>query len=254
MPLISVIMACHNAVPFIESAIESIVHQTHKDFQLIIIDDASSDNSLGLLRKKALTDSRIELYALSENVGAGAARNIGISKSRGDWLAIMDADDISFPDRFAQQVAFLVQNPEVDVVGAVAIEMDCDGKHGKMMMRRETHDAMVQHIYTECPFNHSTVMAKKAFFVTLYGYDETFVMRRVEDYDLWLRGYKQFRYHNLQVPLVYYRRGQRPKWHDAIISSRVIWNSICRDKKPLYYVWYVLRPLIATLFVSMKLR
>ena len=101
---VSIIMACYNAESFIVSSVESVLRQTYKNLELIIVDDASKDSSLALARSLAEKDSRIKVFSLEKNRGAGAARNFAISKADGDWLAILDADDVFLQDKLALQV------------------------------------------------------------------------------------------------------------------------------------------------------
>lgn len=95
-------------------------------------------------------------------------------------------------------------------------------------------------------------MARRHFFCEIGGFNE--MLPRAQDYDLWLRGYRHFRYHNLQEPLVYYRRDTRPSWRNALYSARVKIKAIRRDKKPPYYLWYAFRPIIATFLSTIKMR
>lgn len=253
MQMISVIMACYNAGRFVEVSIESVLNQTHGEIQLIIVDDASTDGTLALAEKAAAADNRIQVFALGRNVGAGAARNYGMRYAQGNWVGIQDSDDISLPTRFERQVAFLMHNPHVGILGGTAISMGAGEREGRLLIRRESHEEMVRHIYTECPFTHSTVLARKDVFLATGGYDPA--LRRAQDYDLWLRSYKRFRFHNLQESLVYYRRTSKAsRWRDALYSARVVWRALHRDRRPPHYCWYVMRPLVASLLPALRMR
>jgi hypothetical protein len=109
---------------------------------------------------------------------------------------------------------------------------------------------LVADIYRRCPFYTSTVMARSHFFGQIGGFEESLL--RAEDYDLWLRGYKRFRYHNLPEPPVHYRRDTQPNWRNVLYSARVLLKVIRRNKKPPYYFWYAMRSLIATFFQKLE--
>ena len=117
MPLVSVVMPVFNREKFLAEAIESILSQTVTDFELIIVDDGSTDGSAEIIRAYAERDSRIRFIQLSENTGNASARNAGIAVACGDYIAGMDSDDISLPERLQQQVEFLESHPEIDAVG-----------------------------------------------------------------------------------------------------------------------------------------
>lgn len=115
-PLISVIMPAYNAMPFIGSAIESILHQTYQHIELIIIDDGSADGTTAIAKKYAKTDKRI-IYHHQPNGGEYSARNKGLNLSKGDYICWLDADDISLPQRLEKQLRFLQQRPPLTMVG-----------------------------------------------------------------------------------------------------------------------------------------
>lgn len=128
-PLVSVIMPVYNGQLFVSEAIESILNQTYQNFELLIIDDASSDNTwkiLSTFRKKF--PKKISIFRLKKNGGPAVATNFGFKKSRGKFLAIMDSDDISHPKRLAKQVAFLQKKPQAIVLGTQAKVIDRNGK------------------------------------------------------------------------------------------------------------------------------
>ena len=115
-PTVSVLMPVYNCADFIESSVESILLQTFSDFEFLIIDDFSTDGTYEYLQ--SLTDSRIKLIRKSKNTGYAISLNIGLNNARGKYIARMDADDISLPERFARQVSFMDNQPEVVVCGS----------------------------------------------------------------------------------------------------------------------------------------
>ena len=117
MPQVSVIMSVYNGEMYIAEAIDSILAQTLTDFELLIVDDGSQDNSAQIIRSYQERDCRIRFFQLKQNMGIADARNRVIAQAKGDYITIMDCDDISLPERLEEQVAFLQANLEIDVVG-----------------------------------------------------------------------------------------------------------------------------------------
>src|SRR5690348_3230877 len=125
---LSVVMAVHNALPYLEEALLSALAQTFEDFEVIAVDDGSTDGSLEYLRK--VTDSRVRIIALHTRGGQGAARNIGIGLSNSEYVAFMDADDISLPNRLERQVEYLDRNPDIGAAGTLVSYYTHSGRTG----------------------------------------------------------------------------------------------------------------------------
>ena len=125
MPQVSVIMPSYNKEKYIGEAIESIIRQTFSDWELIIIDDCSTDHSVEVIR--SYQDDRIRFYENSFNIGIAEIRNRGIALATGKYIALLDADDISLPERLEKEIAFLDEYPEVDVVFGGFKEIDGEG-------------------------------------------------------------------------------------------------------------------------------
>ncbi len=118
MPRISVIMPMYNGLPYVSEAIESIINQTFQDWELLVVDDGSTDGSPEVVRGFAAKDSRIKLIPNNSGTkGEGPARNVGIDNARDEYVAMMDADDISLPERLELQTAFMDRHPDVALVG-----------------------------------------------------------------------------------------------------------------------------------------
>ena len=113
MPAVSVILSVYNGEKYLAEAIDSILAQTFSDFELIIVDDGSSDSTASIARAYAQRDSRIRFMQLARNMGLADARNHGIAAARGEFATMMDADDISLPQRLEKQVGFLRANPAI---------------------------------------------------------------------------------------------------------------------------------------------
>jgi len=126
-PRLSIIMAAYDAAPYVSAAVESVLTQTYHDFELVVVDDASTDGTWDQLAALQARDDRIRLFRNDENRGIALTLNRGIDLSRGELLGRMDADDVADDDRFARQVAFLDENPDVSVVGSFAFHINTAG-------------------------------------------------------------------------------------------------------------------------------
>src|SRR3990172_5385939 len=125
--MVSVLMPFYNAERYVGEAIESILCQTFKEFELVAIDDGSTDRSLEVVRGYACRDTRIRCFS-SAHKGIAATRNETLSRANGKYIAVMDADDISLPERLAKQVAYLESHPECVLVGSWVQLMDSAGR------------------------------------------------------------------------------------------------------------------------------
>ena len=119
MPLLTVLMPVYNADKFLDESINSILSQTYSDFEMLILDDASTDNSLKIIKAYAKEDKRIKFLVNQKNWGEAKCRNILLKNSKTEFIAWMDADDISLPVRLQTQIDFLKQNSNIDVVSCI---------------------------------------------------------------------------------------------------------------------------------------
>lgn len=125
MKMVTVIMPVYNGERYLEEAVNSILNQTYENFELLLIDDASSDNSIELISE--IRDKRIRVIRNAQNMGIAAARNIGLDASNSKYIALLDQDDIALPYRLEHEVKYLDENPQVDVVGGHQRSIDCNG-------------------------------------------------------------------------------------------------------------------------------
>jgi Glycosyltransferases involved in cell wall biogenesis len=161
-PLISVMMACYNAELYIEQAIESILNQTYKNFELIIVDDGSTDNSTEIIKNLAKNDRRVKLYYNKENKGQVYTRNRMLKIALGEYLAVMDADDVSCPERLEKQVEFLLNHPDIDGVSSGGWKIDHNGKQiGKIDLPGRTSNEVRAWFFFDDIIIHSSAMFKK---------------------------------------------------------------------------------------------
>jgi glycosyltransferase involved in cell wall biosynthesis len=199
-PKISVVMSVYNGDKYLKEAIESILSQTFTDLELIIINDGSTDRSREIL--ESYKDGRIRLFN-NTNKGLTKSLNEGIRYSNGEYIARMDADDVSMPNRFERQVSFLDSHPGIVMCGTWAQFTDKDGNdngpYQTPVSGREIRTMLIKH----SPFIHPSVMIRRNLFDKVGFYDESF--RCAQDYELWTRVVALFDTANLPEVLLKYR-------------------------------------------------
>lgn len=179
-PLVSVVLPVYNAAKHVEQAVRSILEQTCRHFELIIINDGSCDGSLEILQRLRNADERIVLVS-RENRGLVRTLNEGIAMARGDWIARMDADDIALPQRFERQLAWL-EASGADLCGSWFKRFG--GAEPGVIRVRQDDEAIKMEMLFASPFAHPAVMMRAALIKTL-RYDPQW--EKAEDYDLWVR-------------------------------------------------------------------
>lgn len=207
MPKISVIMTVYNTdKKYLSEAIESVLHQTYKDFEFLIIDDGSTLDYTDLTSLHS--DDRIVYFKLPENVGIARARNFGLGKTTGEFIAFLDSDDVAMPERFDRQIHFFENHPNIDCVGSSFLIIP----EGRFFHTLAKHNDIVLHLLLHgCAFLHSSVMLRKKIITEndIY-YKVNYVP--AEDYAFWLDLIEVCNFANIDEILVKYR------WHGANIS------------------------------------
>lgn len=200
---ITVLMSVYNGRPYLEEAIKSIVNQTFSEFEFLIIDDASTDGSRELLKEWDAKDERIRLILHDKNRGLGYALAEGVEAACGKWIVRMDDDDISLPHRIETQVAYLEEHPEVDILGAWAVDINAEGKQAGERKYPTNHEEIEQVIWTN-PIIHPTAVLRKSAIERVGSYDPA--VRKRQDYDLWFRCLEGgLRFANVPEVLLEYR-------------------------------------------------
>lgn len=198
-PKVSVVMAVYNGEKYLRQAIDSILAQTFSDFEFIIVDDCSTDVTSQIIQ--GYNDKRIRFVRNEENLGLTRSLNKGLVLAGGEYIARMDGDDLSLPDRLAKQVAFMEANHDVGACGTWARDID---QEGKVIRNREAliGDELDSFYWRVSPLIHPTAMFR---FTPSLGpwYDETIPV--AQDYDLWLRISAGERLGNLPEYLLLYR-------------------------------------------------
>lgn len=204
-PLISVVMPVWNAGAYLAPAIDSILGQSFGDFELIAVDDGSTDGSAAVLAAAAARDARVRVIA-QENAGVAAALNAGIAAARGTYVARMDADDIARPDRFALQIARLKADPDLVALGGQILLIDPEGRALRQLVLPTAHDAIdAKHLGAHgMGMCHPTAMIRTAALRQVGGYDAAHP--GAEDIDLWLKLAEIGRLANLEEIVLNYRQ------------------------------------------------
>ncbi len=188
-PRVTVLMPVYNGEKYLREAIDSILAQTFANFEFLIVNDGSTDNSVPLIESYA--DARIHLVHNATNSGLVASLNKGLGLARGEYIARMDCDDISLPTRLEKQLAFMDDHPEIGILGSACQFIDDSGAPGFVWANPEQHQLIRWHLCFTCPMCHPTVMMRTDLVRELGGYSSEAIQGREtysgEDYDLWRR-------------------------------------------------------------------
>lgn len=201
-PEVSVVMSVHNSSRFLQEAIDSILAQTYEDFEFIIVDDGSTDESGLILAEQ--TDDRIRVLRLQENQGIPVAVQRGIEMSSGKYIARMDSDDVALSTRLEKQLAFLESFPEVGVVGAQRRYLDAEGNVSVSNVSVPCgHNRIVWSVFLGASFWNSSTVIRREVLDEAGGYDSRYLY--ASDLELWTRLIFRCRFANLPDHLLDYR-------------------------------------------------
>ncbi len=202
-PKVSVILPAYNSARFIRPAIESILAQTFTDFEFIIIDDYSKDNTWELIEEYARRDSRIVPLRNERNLNLANSLNKGIAAARGKYVVRMDHDDISMPPRIEKQVEFLEANPDVGILGSSIEIIDEQGEAIGLRKYNVTDESIRKNIFLYSPFCHPATVIRKDVLDKVGNYDHD--LNPAEDYELYFRIGMCAKFANLEEILLRYR-------------------------------------------------
>jgi glycosyltransferase involved in cell wall biosynthesis len=204
-PLVSVIMPAYNAARFIGPAIKSVLSQTYKNFELIIVDDGSTDNTSDIVN--SFQDHRIVLIRNAQNMYSARSRNIGIDASKGKYIALCDADDLYMPQRLEKQMKYLEDHPAIDIIGCSSYIMNETGYISGVLATNEiNHYDIPRSIIRQSPIGHAMLMAKTEWMRT-YKYRTKY--RLAQDRELFLRAYRYTRFGRIPDVLYVYRVSEK---------------------------------------------
>lgn len=194
---ITVLMPAYNCAKYIKASIRSILNQTYKDFEFLIIDDGSTDNTCEIV--ESFKDNRI-IYKKTENKGTAAALNYGLDIASGDWIARIDAGDLNVPERLERQIKFLNVNPDYDIVSSWSVYFNEKGKILFPFCVPIRHEDILRDLNLHNPINESGVFYNKDL-IKAERYDESFLV--YEDYELFYRIKEKVKFYNLPEFLVF---------------------------------------------------
>jgi len=201
-PVITVFMAAYNAAAYIKEAIESVITQTFEDYELLIVDDGSVDNTFEII--SSFNDPRIRVIRNGKNMGLTSTRNVALNEAKGTYLAILDSDDIAMKNRLQLQYDFFSENPQFALCGSQAFIIDNSGnqKDEKLVVPTDPDKLKITMLFSNSYVN-SSVMMKTAVLRELGGYKD---YAPAEDYELFTRIAEKYPIKNLPEFLVKYRQ------------------------------------------------
>jgi len=199
-------MSVFNGEKYLAEAIESILAQTFADFEFVIVDDGSQDRSAEIIQSYAKGDERIQMVPLAANTGVAAARNSGIAAAKGLYVALMDCDDISLPERLRKQVKFMKSNAEIGAVGVHSRVVFEDKRPSYDREPAQRHALIMMDCFIGVPFLHGTLMMRRDLFLKVGCFDPTF--QYSADRDLMTRLMGRTKFANIPEILYIYRRNE----------------------------------------------
>lgn len=243
--IVSVLMPIYNQAEFLKEAIKSVINQSFKDFELLILNDGSNDNSLKII--KSFKDKRIKIFSCKKRQGLAKSLNFLIKKSKGRYLARMDGDDISKKNRLREQISFLKKNKNVYLVGTWAKLIDDKDREIAVIKKPSDFAQIKEKILNNNPFLHSSLLIRKSIVEDIGGYNEDLFYS--QDYDFVLRVAVKYQCANLPRFLVRLRwlpnfKKQREQ-HCAAVKIRL--NAIWKYGYPKIKIYKIFLPALILL-------
>lgn len=245
-------MSVYNEEEWVSKAIDSMLKQTYKNFEFIIVNDGSKDGTLAILNKYAKKDKRIKVINQT-NTGLTIALNNGLAKCSGDYIARMDADNLSAPKRLEKQVKFLESHKDYALVGSWREDVFLDSK--RILKLPTSNDDIKKGLVRTCMISHSSVLIRTKI-MKKYKYDPKF--RTSQDYDLWVRIAKKYKLANLPevLTLAYYRSNSITRTKSLIkalnFGINIRFKAYIGLKVPFWYIVFIGMPFFE-LFLPKKL-
>ena len=248
-PRVTVVMGLYNCESTLQQAVESIINQTYRDWELIMCDDASTDGTYQLACRLAEKDTRIKVLQNRQNMGCNMVLNRCIEAAQGEYIAVMDSDDESLPTRLEKEVAVLDNNRQYAIVGTATIHYDTEGD---FMVHRPKEIPQPIDIARSIPHSHPCCMIRRKALLEIGGYCTEKKMYRIEDYYMMARLYARgYRGYNLQEALYRYNDNheayRRRLWQTRINEVYTYNRAITILRLPMYARLYTLRSLLVGL-------
>jgi glycosyltransferase involved in cell wall biosynthesis len=219
---VTVLLPVFNAGPALVAAIDSILYQNFPDFEFLIIDDVSQDRSRTIIRRYEKKDGRIRAIFHDKNQGLARTLNEGLTLAASDLIARMDQDDEALPDRLGKQYEFMLQHPEVAVLGSYVFHKGINTPRDRLIELPVSPDEIARTLPSRNCLYHPSVMMRRPEILSLGGFRPQF--KNAEDYDLWLRVSRRYRIANFPEPLLRY-------------NFTVSGMTLSRKWEQLYYVY-----------------
>ena len=235
---VSVIMPAYNAARYIEQSIRSVISQTFTDWELLVIDDCSDDETAGIADRLAGMDDRIKVIRREQNCGVAQNRNFGVTTAQGEWIAFLDSDDLWNKDKLKKQVELIKKHPDAEISYTASTFIDEDGKaypcvmHAKPML---TYNELLHRNLMSC----SSVMVKRDMMLRFPMEND----EMHEDYVSWLRILREVPCaYGLDEPMLTYRLSKASKSGNRVRSGKMIYRSYrCVGYGVIRSAWLTLR-------------
>ena len=245
---ISFIMSVYNHEKTLKKAIKSIINQSYKNFEFIIINDGSTDNSKHVINIFKKRNKNIRFYNFEENKGLAIRLNYGIKKSKGIFIARMDADDVSKKNRLLIQKKFLEKNTKFSLVGSNAVYLNKKEKILKKTNLPLNDKEIKNTLFIRNPIIHSSILVRKKFFLkNLYNSNFT----KCQDYELWIRSSNKFKFYNLKDFLILRNESENFNLKNLIFS---VYARIKNFKLSSIHIIFYGCFLDITVFLKLKLK
>jgi glycosyltransferase involved in cell wall biosynthesis len=250
--MISIICSIYNSNKTLPQMIESVLNQTYKNFELILINDGSIDNSLKIIQEFADKDNRIVIID-KKNSGLTKSLNVGLKKAKGKYIARIDADDIWYPDKLQKQIDFLERNLYYALIGTAYNEID---ENGKVIFQKQrlplliTDEEIRNNIAKFNPFFHSSVMFRKEILDIIGFYNEEF--KYTQDYEFWIRIMTKYKVTNLPEVLASRRYSDnmisiKKEKEQRMYAIKAKFLAIKLLKKPIFEYKYLINDILVFL-------
>lgn len=219
---LTVIMTVRNGEPFVREAVQSILTQTYRDFEFLVVDNGSTDSSIETVR--SFRDPRVRIIRLKRNIGRPQALNLALEEARGDYVAVQDADDVSFPTRLEKQMAYLNEHPEVALLGTWYQFINETGEVTNLFRPPVGQKEILDFVAYANPFAHSSVIYRRQLVRVVGAYPTDYV--QAHDLFLWLQLSFRFTVANLSEELVAIRMHQEQESKVVRLKVARSWDAL----------------------------
>lgn len=215
--MVSIIMTAYNDEKYIEETIKSILNQSYKEFEFLIYNDGSTDESLNIIKKYAKDDNRIKIYD-DGKLGRAKALNLLVLKAKKKYIANIDSDDPAYKERIAEQIDYLEKNKKIALIGTGTELIDETGKKIGEIIPKTSTEELKKQMLIGMAFNHSSIMIRRKVLLEVGNYNST--LEAFIDYELWIRVLKKYKVSNLTEILSKKRIHNNQFFESGIIKKK----------------------------------